>query len=425
MNRPTRHRPSDKEDVLAMMRSLFAGVSGLTTHQTRMDVIGNNIANVNTIGFKKSRATFQDMLSQTLRNPTAPTATRGGVNPVQVGLGVQLGSVDVIHTAGATEPTGVGTDLSIEGNGFFVMLDGDSRYFTRAGAFTFDEDGWLSSPANGLRVAGWNADRDGNIDSSRPIEPLQVSFGETLPAQATSRVAIEGNLDARVVAGPDSVHRRTVEVIDSLGVVHQVILVFQKTRDNAWSWEAVNGDGELLGSGDMSFTDTGNYIEPDTVPSFTLQGTGGAADMTVEMDFNLISQFGEDTDLDQRSQNGFPSGHLVEVRIDAAGILTGIFSNGLTRSLGQIALATFSNNGGLLRAGQSLFEQSRNSGLAQIGLAGTGDRGRMTPGTLEMSNVDLSEEFTSMIITQRGFQANSRIITTSDEMLQELVNLKR
>lgn len=407
-----------------MMRSLFAGVSGLTSHQTRMDVIGNNIANVNTIGFKKSRVTFQDMLSQTLRSATGPSAQRGGVNPQQVGLGVNIGTIDVIHTEGATEPTGVQSDLSIRGNGFFVLLDGRHQLFTRAGAFDLDPQGWFGVPGTGLRVAGWNADSNGNINTNQPVEEIQVPSGQTLPAQATRNAVLTGNLAAEADVG-DTVPA-TVDVIDSLGVGHRIVVDFTKTGDNQWSWVANTGDPSVpVGTGTLDFDNAGEPTGPLT-GTLNMPGVGGAAPFAVELDLGRLSQFGEtESDITMLTQDGFGAGTLEEVRIDGRGVLMGIFSNGLSRDLAQLALATFSNNGGLLRAGETTFEESRNSGIAQIGAAGSADRGDVTPGTLEMSNVDLSEEFTSMIITQRGFQANSRIITTSDEMLQELVNLKR
>lgn len=406
-----------------MMRSLFSGVAGLTSHQTRMDVIGNNIANVNTIGFKKSRVTFQDMLSQTLRTATAPGDGRGGVNPLQVGLGVQLGTIDVNHTEGSTEPTGVQTDLSIRGNGFFVLLDGEQKLFTRAGAFDLDESGWLTSKATGIRVAGWNA-VEGALDTNQPLEQIRVPVGQTLPARATTEAVLEGNLDAATEIGETVT--TTVEAVDSQGVRHRIIVDFEKTAPNTWTWtaEAESDPGVLVGTGNLTFQADGTYNSVSAT-QISMPGIAGSDPIVLDLDFSRMAQYGAKSAVAMRSQNGFGAGSLEEVRIDAAGVLTGVFSNGLTRALAQIGMATFSNNGGLLRAGESMFEESRNSGLAQIGAAGTADRGTVTPGTLEMSNVDLSEEFTSMIITQRGFQANSRIITTSDEMLQELVNLKR
>lgn len=409
-----------------MMRSLFAGVSGLKSHQTRMDVIGNNISNVNTVGYKAGRVTFQDTLYQTIRSAAASTATRGGTNPVQVGLGVQVGSIDVIHTAGSPQPTGIQTDLAMNGNGFFVLKDGEHQLYTRAGVFDFDEAGWLGSPATGMRVAGWNA-VDGVIDTNQPLQEIRVPIGETIPAVATTEAFLEGNLDAG--SEQNTVVSRTVDAIDSLGVRHRFIIEFEKTGNNQWSWAAQDANGNPIGgSGSLVFNSDGtlDLTHPNTViPDITFNPENGAEPLQITPDFSRISQYGQPSQVDVRSRNGYAAGSLEEIRFDGTGVITGVFSNGLTRTLAQLAVATFSNNGGLIRAGDTAFEASRNSGMPQIGAAGTGDRGLMTPGALEMSNVDLSEEFTSMIVTQRGFQANSRIITTSDEMLQELVNLKR
>lgn len=520
-----------------MMRSLFAGVSGLQSHQTRMDVIGNNIANVNTVGYKAGRVTFADTLYQTIRSASAPTATRGGTNPVQVGLGVRVASIDIIHTAGSPQPTGLQTDLAMNGNGFFVLKEGEQLLFTRAGVFDLDEAGWLVSKATGLRVAGWNA-VEGVVDTNQPIEEIRVPIGQTIPARATTEAVFEGNLDAEAGVPVGHVVRMvrtvnvgtdghvvtfeftktsdttwtvmavdedgnslvvyvgdlpsdelvfdergrlttsgdlrvevdgssdpvtvidegslanevaavlpenprvltTVDVVDSLGVRHRVIIEFEKTAENTWAWSAVDENGNYLdidgfGAYDpadptssrpvLRFTSDGRLATDSEIAAITLNPGTGAEPVVFTPDFAGVSQYGQPSQVGNRSQNGYAAGTLEEIRFDSAGVITGVFSNGLTRALAQLAVATFSNNGGLVRAGDTAFEASRNSGLPQIGAAGTGDRGTVTPGALEMSNVDLSEEFTSMIITQRGFQANSRIITTSDEMLQELVNMKR
>ena len=401
------------------MRSLFSGVSGLLTHQTRMDVIGNNIANVNTVGFKASRVTFADVLYESLRSATMPTPERGGTNPRQVGLGVQIGSIDVLHTAGNLQPTGITTDLAIRGNGFFVLLDGAQQLYTRAGVFDFDQEGWLVSKATGMRVAGWNA-VNGVVNPNGPIEAIRIASDQTLPARATTDVVLEGNLN---VDSSDAV--RSIAVYDSLGRRHDVVVRFTKTGTNTWNWEISYGNPPTTNNtGNISFSSTGQLLSGPT-GGISFNPGGGAATVTLTIDFSRLTQYAAPTEVHIRSQNGFPPGSLEEVRIDASGVVTGIFSNGLTQTLAQIALATFPNPGGLEQAGDTAFRASNNSGMARIGTPGTGDRGVIAAGNVEMSNVDLSEEFASMIVTQRGFQANSRIITTSDEMLQELVNLKR
>lgn len=269
-----------------MLRSLFSGVSGLRNHQTRMDVIGNNIANVNTVAYKTSQVNFKDIFSQTLQGASAPGVNRGGTNPMQVGLGMALANVSVNHTQGSLQSTGKGTDLAIEGDGFFVISDGNSKFYTRAGNFDLDADGYLVSATNGYYV--------------------------------------------------------------------------------------------LSGDTTLSTEDRRIQIPSDAI--FTIDKTG------------TVSVVEED------------------------GTLTNI---------GTIGLAKFNNPGGLLKTGDNMYIPSSNSGVALEGIPGANDTGTIMPGTLEMSNVDLSQEFTDMIITQRGFQANSRIITTSDEILNELVNLKR
>ncbi|WP_461371411.1 flagellar hook-basal body complex protein, partial [Candidatus Darwinibacter acetoxidans] len=221
-----------------MMRSMFAGVSGLKTHQVRMDVIGNNIANVNTAGYKASRATFQEMLTQTMRGASAPTDARGGTNPLQVGLGVQLGSIDVRHTQGNTQSTGYVTDLAIEGDGFFILGQGENRVYTRAGIFGLDSgtEGNLVSLVNGMRVLGYKADREGKIDPNSPLEPLYISASETVSPRATEDVYFSGNLDLRL--RPGERRDRTVQVYDSRGREHTVVVGLTHQGDNQWSWDA-------------------------------------------------------------------------------------------------------------------------------------------------------------------------------------------
>ncbi len=505
-----------------MLRSMFAGVSGLKAHQMRMDVIGNNIANVNTAGYKASRVTFQEMLSQTTRGATAPTANRGGSNPQQVGLGVQLGSIDVKHTQGNTQSTGYITDLAIEGDGFFILAEGEdglNRLYTRAGIFGLDSggtEGNLVSLVNGMRVMGYRAE-NGIIDYTS-LKPLYISGSQTIEARATDQVVFGGNLDSRYTEGTGV--RRTVQVYDSLGTEHTIVVDLTKTNeDNTWDWKAYwlvpssaipvdqageitpnaryvvydkklwkvapdyeydeNGTspGELVASFDdgvwavedegaeFTFTfgtelDDGTFLtaasdgsslvltaelavdqaDSDTTIEFGTNGSflgpkpeeavisfdpAGAESISIKLDFTQFTQYADTFTGKFLSQNGHTSGALESFTIDQNGVIVGSFSNGLTQALGQVALAKFANPGGLMRSGSTMFMESTNSGSAQVEPAGAPGFGQIIPSALEMSNVDLSEEFTDMIITQRGFQANSRIITTSDEMLQELVNLKR
>lgn len=410
-----------------MMRSMFAGVSGLRNHQTRMDVIGNNIANVNTVGYKTSRVTFQDALSQTLRGATAPQNNRGGINPQQVGLGVSLSSIDVLHTPGNLQTTGVNTDLALQGNGFFILGDGAQRYYTRAGNFSMETSGELVY-SNGLQLQGWMADNSGNINTNGQIQGITLPINSTIAPQATTEVNLAGNLQPSETA-PGTQFTRNIEVVDSLGHIHLIELRFVENGvgSNDWTWEAYDPADVLIpgGTGNLTFLSDGSL---DTGGAATIAGWNpgtGANAMTFDLDFNNLTQYAASESSVAYGQDGYEMGYLDSFKIDSAGTVIGVFTNGLTKNIAQIAVANFANPAGLEKMGETMFRVSSNSGTAQINPSGVGGSGGITPGTLEMSNVDLSQEFTDMIVTQRGFQANSRIITTSDEMLQELVNLKR
>ena len=298
-----------------MMRSLYSAISGLKNHQVKMDVIGNNIANVNTTGFKRSRTTFSTMLSQTLKGASAPVgaapSTQGGTNPVQVGLGAMLGSIDQVMTQGSAQSTGKDTDLMLQGAGFFILNNNGQRVYTRAGGFSFDSIGNLIDPATGALVQGVMADQAaGTITWGTPptLDNIQFKLGDT--------------------------------------------------------W------------------------------------------------------------------NGVATTSLTSFSIDQSGIITGVYfdssnNTSSTHQIGQIAVAKFANDAGLANIGGNFFSETNNSGTADIGEPTKNGRATIIPNTVEMSNVDLSQEFTDMIVTQRGFQANSRVITVSDSLLQELIDLKR
>jgi len=414
-----------------MMRSLFAGVSGLQNHQVRMDVIGNNIANVNTVGFKYSRATFKEALSQTLAAASAPQGNRGGVNAQQVGLGSRLGSIDVIHTQGGTQSSSSETDLAIEGNGFFILVDGDKRYYTRAGMFEFDGTGTLTSKLNGLPVLGYLPDATGNISSNTTqLKKIQITEDvRSITPQATTEVVLGGNISSALNDGESVV--RIATVYDVNGDTHRVLITFTKTGLNNWSWTArleTDDPSESRGDGTIEFNDNGTisagHTGTVTIPAGALPLVE-STDLVFTLDFNGVRQFADETSVAVLRQDGLPKGELDGISIDRSGTLIGSYSNGLIKELGRIALARFENPPGLLKVGDTMFAESVNSGDAVIGMANTSGLGAIMSNSLEMSNVDLSNEFTEMIITQRGFQANSRIITSADEMLQELVNLKR
>ncbi len=624
-----------------MMRSMFAGVTGLRNHQIRMDVIGNNIANVNTVGYKGGRVNFQDTLNQVLRGASAPQGDRGGINALQVGLGMTLASIDIVQTQGNLQNTGKITDVAVQGDGFFILSDGMRQYYTRAGNFNLEADGWLTNPSNGLILQGWLADANGDINTNTPVDGIRLPIGQTIAPIATTSVEFGGNMDSETNSElsyasmniSDGPHAATVElelipvgfnqfqynaivsngsitggtngsgiitlnldgsianvsgadfqvtptgsgaspitihvprlntpdggsfisdkaisqtlnlsptfagagtytstvddeqgnsmtltydvvlnggntydwtitgvaggalapgsastgsfdwtllsgisnatgkvvvrstaaaldvtidsspnapgypsfrvvtkegefpstfaaakslvtttrVYDSLGQPHTLTTTVTKSADNAWSWETVDDANNPIGNGDLLFSNAGALVGATGGPLTFVPA--GANPISIMPDFTEVTQYAsQNSEITSPFQDGFPMGQLQNFNIDKVGNVVGVFSNGMNQVLGQIALANFTNPAGLMRSGETMFEESSNSGSAQVGQAGQNGRGLITPGAIEMSNVDLSQEFTDMIVTQRGFQANSKIITTSDEMLQELVNLKR
>ena len=640
-----------------MLMSLYTSVSGMRANLTALNVFGNNISNVNSIAFKGDRVTFRDTLVQTLRGARMPDGNLGGSNPVQMGLGMGIGSVDSVLSQGVLQSTGLETDLGINGEGFFIVSDGRRDYFTRAGAFTYDQDGNFVDPATGYIVQGRMANSDGEITASSPIGNIQLPFGIKVPARATGELTLGCNLNAsaststaslsdagttginlvsgiasngaggthtititglnatnstasganlldpagldgtetlgalgvtdfsdftlsvdggtaiavtgltdtstvqdlitainsaasgvtasldagevvltRTYAGDgtiynvttslgvdgnisrqifgaasgsafvanngvastlaaddvftptdrpalpaeslsliaDSVtglitgiagiggsgievtatsglaagtalidtaateHYTSVITYDSLGVAHNLTLRFARSPvANEWYWEASLDGDEVIASGDsgtVTFFDDGSLnqfefdngataiaFDPGTgaepVQISLNAGTGGA--------FDGITQFSSPFSTTVRAQDGYEMGNLIDVAIDGMGVISGVFSNGMSRPLAQITLAKFNNPAGLEKTGNGLFVQSSNSGLAIRGNPGEVVFASISSGSLEMSNVDLADEFVDMIVAQRGLQASARVLTASDEMLAEVVNLTR
>lgn len=681
-----------------MLRSLFAGVSGLANHQIKLDVIGNNIANINTVGFKASRVTFREMLTQTIRGASRPLeGGAGGTNPLQVGLGSAIGSVDTNFSQGNMQITGVMTDMAIEGEGFFVLTDGYTNYYTRGGAFSLDGSGHLVNPANGYKLQGLLADEFGVIEHGRGIEDIVLPTAMVVPARATTRVDLSGNLnvdsdalatitrsehllavaessdmllslyretgvrinlqegvdiaitgkltdvatttetnisamftvdpdatlqdladeieaalqtvdpDATVAVLPDGsiqvtasanydinnlvlqvggntnfnnafkfdmtisagttgltrdellapavesdllanlfdhsgrrlnivdgedillngdlgglaittrmipyseasttvsdlltgieqafninfgeavidsqgrveitgdvgadfsissvsitqsdgnsvfdhalaftsiqeardagAYTATTLIYDSLGGVHNMTITFTKVDgENRWNWEAsVDGLGEIIegGAGYVQFSETGtltSFAYNSGAGRLIIEPNNGAGRITISMDPGTIGgldgliQYDRAFSVRAKDLDGQAMGMLESISIDRNGVINGQFSNGVNRDLAQITMADFNNPSGLMRVGENMFIISPNSGSPVIVFAGSNARGQISPGELEMSNVDLAGEFTEMIIAQRGFQANARIISVGDQMLSELVNLKK
>lgn len=435
-----------------MMRSLFAGVAGLRTHQTAMDVVGNNVSNANTLAYKASRTTFREGYSQMIRGASRPQDGVGGINAQQVGLGVGVGSIDTLFNQGSFEATGLATDLAIQGNSFFVVSNGSSSFYTRAGNFQLDQGGRLVVPGNGYVLQGRTAV---NGELGGPIGDIRLPFGTKAPAMATTSAVLNGNLDASAPVFtdgsgnpasamdpalrelPENRHawsETTINVYDSLGARHELRVIMWKTAAGEWNWEVEPSDSMSTspapaGSGTLSFGADGLLTTASPVGPITFTPAQGGEPVSLNLDIGAgvkgLSQFAARTTAVLREQNGYPMGMLADFGIDQTGTITGTFDNGVTMVLAQIAMADFNNPGGLIRTDSNMFTASPNSGSAVIGWAGDTSPSAISSGTLEMSNVDLAQEFTKMIVYQRGFAASGRVITVADEMLQEVVALKR
>lgn len=411
-----------------MIRSMFTAISALNQHQKYLDVVANNLANANTTGFKAYRVLFQDQFSQLISPGSGPTATNGGVNPTQIGLGVQLGSATPVFVQGTLQSTGRNLDLGIQGDGFFIYNGGQGQRFSRDGAITMDADGTLVNGSNGLRLQGWQA-VGGVIDTNQPVGDIVIDTGGTL-ARATTVAGFTGNLDAGNAVGDTVV--TTMSAFDSLGNPVNFEVTFTKgafnaaTQQTAWTWQVTN-PAAGTGTGTVNFDLSGQYAGTGT-PAGTigLPATGGAAALAITPDMTGLTMVAADNSLTIANQNGLPAGTVSDIFISPNdGVISLSYTNGLSTRVGQVALARFTNSAGLIHAGDTTFQFGLNSGLPQIGVANSGGRGAISAGFLEASNVDMAQEFTNMILAQRGFQASSRVISTSDEILQELVNLRR
>jgi flagellar hook protein FlgE len=583
-----------------MMRSLYAAISGLRNHQEKMDVIGNNIANVNTVGFKSGSVTFQDMLSQTLSGASSGTGTSGGTNPMQIGLGVSVAAISTNFTDGSAQSTGVQTDLAITGSGFFVLGDPLNQQYSRAGNFSFDASGNLVN-GSGMKVLGWQGNNSGVVSTTGAVTGIQIPVGSVMPAKVSSTLTAKGNLSASATAYGTAAQRAaatlasstattasadattasasvaaaktaadavvssltagnaaaalaaaniavidattakasataalanatattlavataaltaantaladatalqtaanttnttltaanasaaqaagatavasanaaatatntnvaaataavtaandkssdqlsSINLYDSQGNAYKLNGTFEKTGANTWSFTPAatitDSTGATIANVTTSATpiaitfNSSGVFQTSTAATIKVDPTGltppspytGAGAFTVTPDFSTMTQYGTDSTANLSATDGYTAGTLTAgggITISTDGTIEGTFTNGKKMDLAKIAIASFNNPGGLMKNGDSLYAASSNSGQPQIGTPGTAGRGTFTPGSLEMSNVDLAQQFADMIVTQRGFQANSKIITTDDTMLDDLINMKR
>jgi len=386
-----------------------------------MDVIGNNIANVNTTGFKRSRAIFHEVLAQLQLGVAS-------LNPSYVGRGVHIGSIDQDWTQGSFRTTNIPTDLALSGDGFFLASGSDQTFLTRAGNFTFNNSGELVT-ATGLNVQGWVIDANGDIDRSQ-LSNVQVDFlaqGAADP-KFTENVMLSGNLSADAATG-ESITVSTA-LYDEQGKAFNAVIEFTKTATaNQWDYE-VRYDGAAAPppfatvTGTVDFDIDGSLISPLTT-TLTWDAAYVASAAPITVDLSEMTQFSGSTTATVSDQDGFTAGRFVGYIIDINGVVSLNFSNGENQPAYQLALGNVYNPNGLLQLGENLYGLSAASGDLLLGRSGFEFKTSVVSGVLEMSNVDLATEFTDMIVTQRGFQASARVVTTSDELLQEIVQLKR
>jgi flagellar hook protein FlgE len=416
-------------------------LSGLTAESTALSTIANNLANQSTTGYKDTRVLFSDLFYQNL-------GTTGSGDLVQLGAGTQVGSLPANFTQGSVSSTGVPTDVAIQGDGFFVVQQAGVTSYTRAGNFAVDQNNFLVTSA-GQDVLGYPA-VNGVVNTGQAVAPIQLGAGTISPPASTSEVQIQTNLDAgATVGGSDGTFSTPVTIYDSLGTGHTLTFSFTKTAANTWSYSlsipstdlnpigGVQQSG-ILATGTLTFDGNGNLIGPVDAKGNLINITGikatsfadGANDLTFNWDLlngttPVISQVTAPSSTSSTQQDGASSGTLSNFSIGADGTITGSFSNGKTAALGQVALAGFANDEGLERVGNTDYTQTLASGQAVLGAPGTGGRGSLAGGSLELSNVDISTEFANLIVAQRAFEADAKAVTTFDQITQDTINLKQ
>lgn len=460
-----------------LLGSFYSGLSGLQANATALNVVGNNLANINTTGFKRSQTNFGQIMSNTV------SGINGVGNPIQIGLGVRTTEIVAKFEQGSIQTTGIKTHLAIQGEGFYQVKRGGTSSYTRSGNFGFNEEGFLVA-ANGGRVQGFlGTNADGTVNTDGDLTDIKIDLGEASPPRATTLVRFISNLSAEAAAG--ETYSTSIEVFDSKGVAHQVGVTFTKdAADGVWQYQfnfddagaTITGGNDTTGGGYLHFASDGTLLghnntpatppdpnahdagtlnfnngtsivantaangsaTPYVNPSITIAGVpGGADDLVLEFDLDdapteagapngsFFTSFGSLFNTGTLFQDGFGSGVLQDIDFDQDGTMIGFYDNGQTLELARIALATFNNKLGLKQIDGGYYLSTAASGPASVDGEGTGGRGSIISSSLESSNVDIAEEFTALIVHQRGYQSNSRTITTTDQLLQDALSLKR
>ncbi len=427
---------------MGVVSSMATAISGLEANGEMLNVISDNIVNANTTGFKSSRTEFHSLVMNDLMQSS------GGE---QLGQGSKVAGVTGLFTQGSITRTNRSTDMAINGNGFFVCRSSDGTTFTRDGSFRFDKDGWLTT-LGGSRVQAYKASGDGKIGGK--MDDIRLDF-KAIPSKSSSKLELYANLDARIpVGGPldlahpeDTAHfTSAMQIYDSVGNSHSVNIYFNRTSESNWEWHAMTDGGQLVGGeegkpstlaqGMLSFDSTGKLASSDQQVVNTSFKGGAISDQDLYFDFGDptdklgtgmkgTTMYGAANQVFRNTQDGYTAGVLSDTVIDGDGIITGVYSNGENRQLGQLAMARFDATEKLSKIGQNQFVETPGSGQALIGKAKTNGRGVIQTRSLEHSNVDLAAEFVEMIRAQRGFQASAKSITSADQMLEEVINLRR
>ncbi len=412
------------------MSSFSIALSGLSASANALNIISNDLANLNTVGFKDQQASFEDLFYQNI-------GTSGSGNPIQEGSGTQIGSISTDFSDGTVQNTGIPSNVAITGNGFFITRNANGILnYTRSGDFSVDTQGNLVTSA-GDAVLGYPA-TNGVVNTGAALGPLDVGSNVLNPPSATTTVQQQTNLNATAPVG--TTYSTPMTVFDSLGASHILTFNFTETAANTWSYQITmpaadtggTGNPTVVASGSLSFDSNGNLASPTgSVTGISVAGLAdGAATMNLTWNLatssggSLLTQVASDSTTTATSQNGYASGTLQSYAVQTDGTIEGTFTNGQTQALGQIALASFANNQGLQSVGGDGYNPTLASGAPVVGIPNAGGRGTLTGGSLETSNVDISTEFTRLIVTQRGFEANARMITTLDSVDNTTTNLQ-